>query len=115
QLDAAYAGGARPPPGLRARQAHTTLSKKPQDLGVSAPVPRRHIALLCECRPQPASGRARSIAICRTRSCRAQCWIGVSADRRADVPAHLAALWLLLVRTGDGERSADLAHPSSRD
>ncbi len=34
----------------------------------------------------------------------------VPADRRTDLSADLAALRLLLVRAGDGERSADLAH-----
>ena len=62
-------------------------------------------------RPQPASGRARPIAICWARSGRAQCWIGVPADRRADVPAHFAALWLLLVRAGDGRAISRLGTP----
>ena len=49
-------------------------------------------------------------AIRRPRPRRAQCRYAVSADRRTDLSADAAALRLLLVRAGAGERLAGLAH-----
>ena len=65
-------------------------------------------------RAQPPSGRARPVAVRWARSGGAQCRVGVSADRGTNLSPHLAAFWLLLVRVGNGERSADMAHPGTR-
>ena len=61
-----------------------------------------------------AGGRARSVRARRPRAGRAERRLAVSADRPAHLPAHAAALRLLLVRARGAERAARLAHSGSR-
>ena len=90
------------------------LSEEPQGAGVPARVRGRDDPLRRQRLAHAAGGRARSVRIRRPRAGRAERRLAVPADRPAHLPAHAAALRLLLVRPRGAERAARLAHPGAR-
>ena len=87
-----------------------SVSEEPQDSRVSSRVRRETILCVANRRAQLAGGRTRPVAIQRPRPGRTQRRNAVPADRRAHLSADPAALRLLLVRAGEGERLAGLAY-----
>ena len=109
-LDAPHADGAAQPRRLRPRRLALPLSEEPQGAGLSARVPGRDDPVRRQRLAHAAGGRARSLRVRGPRADRAERRLVLPADRPAHLPADPAALRLLLVRAGQGERGAVLAH-----
>ena len=100
--------------GVRPRHAALPLSEEPQGAGLPARARRRDHPVRRERLARAAGGRARSVRARRPRAGRVERRLAVPADRPAHLPAHAAALRLLLVPARGAERAARLAHSRAR-
>ena len=100
-------------PVVRARHHPVPVPGKPQGSGISTGIRRRADPLRRQPVPQRPGGTTRSGGVPHPGSGGAARPVRVSADRRPPVPAHPAALLLLLVQAGRSVR--DGSHLAYRD
>ncbi len=109
ELDAAHAVAARQPPGLRPRHAALPLPRQPARAGLPARVRGRHDPVRRQPVAHPAGGGAGPRRVRGPRAGRAQRPHALPAGRQAELPAHPAALRLLLAGPERDREGAVLA------
>ena len=110
QLDAAHAGRARAARASAAARCASSIPKNRKVLAYLREYDRRRRSCaspMCRARP---GGRTRSVRVRRPCAGRADRRLGCSRRSATHLSADPAALWLLLVHAGAGERAAVVAY-----